>query len=502
MVVSARSSTATAATGDVVALTPVNVEQFGGLRLDLDPAEAGLGNAIEISNVELDRNGRLRSRDGYSTYSGTSSTNFLAVFAPATGTSSTSPYVIGDDSGTFRAYDTAGTLIASASSLAGGLKTTGICAIGTPSATYTYASTSSGSRRFDGSAWSSVSLTSAQHLAVTPWDNRLANGRTSGGDSRVHFSDPGAPETYGANNYIDLTPGDGSVITALVSWREFLFAFKSGRFFVFYGTSTDPSGNPIFNYRPVDVGQGAVFGNGTAVAGPDGVYFVNNSGMWRTTGGAPELVSGAVTSWWIGETQPYFAGALPTNISGMRLGRVGDRIWVCYATVNSTQRVMVYDCPTRQWFFYDIPAYHATGALLSTSPGRQQAIIAITIPTSALMKQSTAATTDNGSTFSSRYRSGFSDLGLPGREKTVRQTELVGQGIVTFNWARDMGAVTTSSSANVTLGTAPATARGMHRLAQNGEMLSYNVGSVDGVWQLNRVTPFVRKPRDPAEKSA
>jgi hypothetical protein len=57
---------------------------------------------------------------------------------------------------------------------------------------------------------------------------------------------------------VDLTPNDGEVITEWRVGAATLFVFKQTKFFVFYGNSTDGSGNPVFNYRSVDLGVGAV----------------------------------------------------------------------------------------------------------------------------------------------------------------------------------------------------------------------------------------------------
>jgi hypothetical protein len=44
--------------------TPFTIERFGGLRLDVDPLEAGATAATAISNVDLDISGAIRTRPG------------------------------------------------------------------------------------------------------------------------------------------------------------------------------------------------------------------------------------------------------------------------------------------------------------------------------------------------------------------------------------------------------------------------------------------------------
>lgn len=61
---------------------------------------------------------------------------------------------------------------------------------------------------------------------------------------------------FGANNYVDLTPGDGEPIMGMIAWRGYLFVFKQSKFFRFSSTTTDSTGNPVFNYDTVDTGIG------------------------------------------------------------------------------------------------------------------------------------------------------------------------------------------------------------------------------------------------------
>src|SRR5262249_12658681 len=130
---------------------------------------------------------------------------------------------------------------------------------GTGTSAYAYVATDPATNplyRWDGSAWTNPAIGyPGQFLAVTPGDNRvvLADG-LRGNQSRVRFSDPGAPETFGANNYVDLTPNDGEAIAGVATWQNYVVVAKQTKFFVFYGTSSDSTGQPVFNYRTVNTG--------------------------------------------------------------------------------------------------------------------------------------------------------------------------------------------------------------------------------------------------------
>lgn len=659
--------------GNPVPLSPVNVEGFSGVRLDLDPEEAGLGSAIDALNVEFDREGRVRSRDGFTKVTasagasrydsvfpvagaasvtaasasagtfaddsshGTTTWSFTGGALPATTSlpaGATSHYVkatnfgfavpstatiigvvvsvtrsgglpnaIFDDTiklikaGVVSGSDRAGggtgwqagadtRLVGSPADLWGvtltpanvNAATFGVVFAGINSATTTLVATVSaititvyyqplGSVLVAGAAGSRLDViatdgtvsatlatasdtrqsyvafgspaTSAVYIAnsgVTirklvgttfsapagmpkakfvglqsgPDDNRLvaANIATiptgagsTASTSLVHFSDPGAPETWGANNYVYLTPGDNEDIKALTTWRNQVFIFKGSRFFVFYGNSVNSTGNPVFNYREV-TGAGVITDQ-AACSSPEGVYFLDRRGVYLTTGGPPVKVSGAIDPLFSGASVPFFTPGVinPSAFGQATMAYYNNRLHLGVplgvATANS--HTLVYNPQTQVWTVWDIPM----GAMVSSLT--QPALLYFTYATGTNdigAYLSNGYSDDAGTAITSRYRSGFSDLGLPGREKTIRQTELIGQGTISLGWARDLGAITSTSTGNVTLGTAPASARGMHRLSQNGELLGYQISSVSGAWQANRVTPFVRRPRDPGEKSA
>ncbi len=119
--------------------------------------------------------------------------------------------------------------------------------IGTPTAERVYVTASRNANTtqqyFNGSTWTNSAAPTCSFLGVTPADNRLVAACDTTNRSRVKFSDAGDPETFGANNYVDLDPGDGEQIMAICNWREQLFVFKQTKFFRFYGTSTDEGGN-------------------------------------------------------------------------------------------------------------------------------------------------------------------------------------------------------------------------------------------------------------------
>jgi len=175
----------------------------------------------------------------------------------------------------------------------------------------------------------------------------------------VLFSDPGAPETFQTNNFVDLDPGDGEAIQGMAAWGSMLFVFKDTKFYVFTNTSTDASGNPIFNFFPVRAGVGCVGGNAIAVA-PDALYFVDKKGVYKTTGKAPEQISQVIDPFFTGNAAIYFqSNTANQGVIGQTAACwYNHRLYVSVATGVSTasDRMLVFDTRYGWWSLFDIPA--------------------------------------------------------------------------------------------------------------------------------------------------
>lgn len=486
-------------------LTPVNVEAFGGLNLASDPEEVDLGGAVDILNVDLLKQGRITSRPGsVGVAQGTWTIPGMALHQDTA--ASLSVLLTRTDAGTrkYVGLNASGADIATQSiGGAGAPSFFSAATFGGTSGTRTYlvAGGNGGTPyRWNGATFTSVAAIPVGFFAVQQPDNRLVSVSV---DGKVSFSDAGAPETFGANNYVYVTPGDGQYASGIVSWQNMVFVFKERKFFVFYGNSTDSTGNPVFNYRAVDTGVGAMYTTSpgrTMVAGRDGVYFLAWDGVYRTTGGPPVKVSGALDEWFQVGSPPFFQYPRTSPSGYYAIATDDRRLFV--GVPHGGAFIYYFDSGHWSWWSGE---YHAMVGAQQTVSGDPELWFQNMF--GYLAYHSKSATVDLSgildAQITSRYRSGFSDLGAAGREKTVRQTELVGQGTVSLGWSRDFGAITSTSTANVTLGTAPATTRGLHRLSQNGEQLGFQISSVlGGAWQVNRVTPMVRPFRQPGEKTA
>lgn len=494
-----------------MSLTPVNVEDFGGLSLLPGAEEVGLGSAIDLLNVDLRRPGLLRSRDGFAAFTSVQPsfrTLTMAPFYKSDGTrqllASQATSVSTDE---VQVYSTAGAVVATNA--------------GTTNNEFYFARAGDSTNEFmfcangvdpllrwDGASFATPSWTgtspTGQFVAVQSPDNRLVNARFATDKSRLYFADTALSANFDANNYVRLTPNDGEDIYAVLPWQDSLLVFKQSKFFVFYGNTINSStGTPEFNYRTINTRVGLA-SRGAVAAAPEGVYFLDRSGVYLTTGGPPIRISDEIGPFFDGTTDATFASSTLNQAQLLLCAMtiVGNLLLVSVPTGSATacDRVLVFDRLLKKWSLWDIPAASMSAFRVSSS---DQLMFGYSSGLKHIGTMSSAYTTDAGTNITSRYRGGFSDLGGPGVEKTVRQTELVGQGTVSLGWSRDFAAISSTSTASVTLGTAPATARGLHRLAQNGELLSYQLASVNGgAWRANRVTPMLRPFRQPGDKSA
>lgn len=505
---------------------PAAVESFGGLNLVEDPGAGGWSSAIDCLNVDFDQRGRIRSRDGYAKLTSAAAASRYSGVSPYYKTDGTK-HLIAVRPLALEALNTSGGVVATQvlSASSSGTYNESVARFAAPGSEHAYvaaggagvdATDTTTVYRWDGAAWSTPAWTgttpTGRHLAVSA-DNRLVNARrlgTSAGDnvSTVRFSDAGVPTTWGANNYVDISPGDGEEITTLVSWRELTFAFKNTKVAVFYGTSTDNSGNPIFNYRMV-VGQGLATSTPPAyravTVSPQGIYFVNRRGIWLTTGGQPTLVSAAIDPIFRGNVSSFFASSAlnQAQIALCALQWHDNRLYFAYPSGSATanDRLIVHDPGVGTWSIWDIPAADLDTFRASNA---EELVFAYASGTNDIGRHSSTYTQDGGNgtstgvAITSRYRSGFSDLGHS-QMKTVREWILDGIGSPTLQTSHDFGSLEAGSA--VTLGTSPATAENRRRFAVRGGNFSWQVGGTTA-WTLNSLVANVREQRRAGVHSA
>lgn len=289
-------------------------------------------------------------------------------------------------------------------------------------------------------------------LAVTGWDNRLVNARyssTTGGQNKssVRFSLPLLPESWDGFNWVDLTPGDGEPIMGMASYGNNLIVFKQTKYFVFYGTGTSSAGTAEFQYRAVDAGVGLA-AEGLYCVGNEGVYFVSRKGVFRTDGGAPELVSDILDPLFTNAISPLYGGTAINfaSISSARMVEHRQQIFLAVPTGSSSYNdtVFVFDPRYSWWTRWDYPAASLLSVDVSGANDGPSLMFSLSTGNKTVEKVVPTAATDAGATYQSRIKFGYSDLGVPA-SKTIRESQIWGIGTMRFAMAKDF-----AGSANAT----------------------------------------------------
>lgn len=537
--------------------TPVPFGDFAdGLNL-LDKADAVKDSeAIDLLNVQFLDRGAIKQRDGYAELTG-SLTNRVDSLAPFYTASGTKQLIAG--CGTrLEALSTAGAVVASQTGLAGGPYT--FARFAAPGSEFMYcANGSDTTQRWNGAAWASgaasatVNGTGASAMpkagavcitAAVPGStsgtnaaNRMVataygTGTTSGPGgttstpSRVHFSNPGLPETWETDgtagrgrNFVDLTPGDGEQIMNAVTWRELVFVFKETKFFVLWSEGVGNDGTPVFNFREVVSGVGLAAKQAVCVA-RDGVYFMARNGVYFTNGGDPKLVSDKVGPMWTGDVEVYFqSGTLNTaQIALARMVWHAEQVFLAIPTTASVNdRVLVYDTLHGWWSLYDLPASALASFRRSDQP---ELHFGYSSGNNRVASVRPTLTDDNGTVITSRWRSGWFDYNNP-VVKTIRETKVWGTDSVVCSFAKDF-ALSFEQQANAGFGSSLAEWPGggtdewpggdsddfwpaggqvdaaLVRKAIRGTVFSTQFSNATGyaTWSVHRVTRNLREQRD------
>lgn len=460
---------------------PFPVESFRGLDIQSDALDVGATGAVDLLNVEFDRAGRVRTRHGYGNLNNTSVAQPLAMaHYPAWAR------VIVTTAAGFRSLqDFNGTLLHTAV-LA---DPRGLAPFGTGTTAYMYVSTeAAGISRFHGGTGVLTAVAgspNAKFLAAWGQQGRLVSAKGAIGgqnDYRVHFSAAGDGDTWGANDWVDVRPNDGQLVTGLAVWRDLLFVFKSHSFFVFYGVSTDSTGKPIFNYRPVDTGIGCASGC-QMWSGPDGIYFVHDNGVYRTRGDAPELVSAELQPYFDNEATGFGVSSISSVISAQMTGST-DRL---YVQLNDTATTFVRDLRSGHWSAWQLA--NQPYAML----GRGNRYLQFADVNAKFYAATGTSTDDNGVAIPWSYKSGlYSPVGDPGRVAVTRESKMIGSGSVALKVATydagSGGVLDTGST--VALGTSPAVSEGWQQIDREGGLFQHQL-SGSGPASVSRLTHYL-----------
>jgi hypothetical protein len=424
-----------------VGYLPEPIPHFlGGLNLRDKPDVINPSEAIDLLNVEFTVSGAVAQRAGWDNLATGNFTNRVTSLHPFYSTSGTKQLVAGCGS-RLEVLEANGSINGSPATGLTASSLWDFARFGGPNNERVYAGNGSDTLRYwDGSTWTSPGATMprAGALCVLPTSNRLVATRfhtTTGGPggitsspSHVFFSNPGDPATWGATDSIQISPGDGEKIQAVVAFRNFAIIFKETKFAVVYGESVDSGGGARFNFRTIDTGVGLASPRAVAVS-ENGVYFLDRRGVFLTTGGEPTLVSDVVTPLFQGGTSAYYLGGEleQGSITECTAEYWNDRLYLAFPTGSANDRVLVYDDHADWWTLYDFPA----GPLATFRPGDEPRLVWGRASGDNRIDYfgDPDFTNDNGTAITSRWRSGWPDFGI-GSQKVVRGAKAWGSGVV------------------------------------------------------------------------
>ena len=348
-------------------------------------------------------------------------------------------------------------------------------------------------------------------LAAQPKDNRLVawgfgtsnygpNG-TAASPSHAFFSQPDNPEKWDETDYVILSSGDGETGRAAATYNDYLFLFKQSKFFVFYGNSVDSTGGTVFNYRTVGNafgGSSSAIYQGQVCSAPSGVYVITDTGVWKTTGGAPQLVSGALSPLFAQNvsTLAYqgtgYTKLAPRSATGSggafwHQGKVFFSVTITRSTATTSSGWLVLDEQSGQWVVWELADTPRVGASVSGAVAFPSGVS--TSGRKGLLSMDGTATTDNGTAIASYYTSTYIPYGEPKAEKHVRASELHGTGTVTLAWGKDLQTHGTAETVAMSSGI------GHARTGARGRVLSFKIAASAAGWTVNRVVPMLQTVR-------
>lgn len=354
----------------------------------------------------------------------------------------------------------------------------------------------------------------AASLCVTASSNRLVATRfytTTGGPSggagtsskhHVYFSAAGDPTSWPTTNYVELDPNDGEEIQACIAWRDYVFVFKNTKFYVFTGESTDADGNPVFNYRKVDVGAGMVAPRAVAMH-ETGVYFVDRNGLYVTTGDTPTKLSGAIDPVFFGLETDYYTDASFYGVwSDCGVVIWQDLVLIKSPDINSSQTVVVYHVQDGWWSRWSLARqvrHWATYYDASRTSDRLYFSSKDSSYNKKIYEISPSYTDDDGTTISAHYTTGFSDFGVA-ENKRLRQIKLWGTGTsATLTGYSDFDISTTGSTGNIALNphAGPRVNVGIQRVGFRGTTFAFKVSNLNGGESVHRIEPHIAGSRQP-----
>jgi len=198
--------------------------------------------------------------------------------------------------------------------------------------------------------WNGTTLTDVTGFPVTPYIKWFHNYMWAfGTNHRLYFSNLGDPETWGASDYIDISPNDGDIPTGLSTLKDELIIAKQNRIWSFTGWTS--SSFTVKDINEKIAGYGSV-ANCFVNTGND-LYYLSYVGdiphfrsLQRTR--YATIVAGGIISDDIQNTMNSLSKTQLSKMTGFYDGR---KVWFFVPSGSSSYNdlILIYDTTTKGW---------------------------------------------------------------------------------------------------------------------------------------------------------
>ena len=198
-------------------------------------------------------------------------------------------------------------------------------------------------RTWDGTTFSTEIANSPYGEVAIAWKDRLFVMGAIANKNRLYFSEPGDFTSWPATNFIDVSPGDGDVLTAIAVIHDLLVLFKQRSTWGLY-VSGAPSSWTLRNQNP-EIGCMSKF-TPREIEGL--LYFVGHLGIYRTDGTGVEEISA--------DLEPVFAYRVTgQGVRHQDAAALWQEKYVVRLLVNAapeSARIFIYHLRTGGWTEY------------------------------------------------------------------------------------------------------------------------------------------------------
>lgn len=414
----------------------VTLQGFTGVNLEQNPRFIGDTELSECVNFDLERGGELTKRKGFEQISsgatlGSNPVEILGHYL----TSTHSQIIVKAGSNVYYSNDGISfTLLGNYSDASFGVQYNSLFYIIRSGATII---------EWNGTAASDITGSPSGTFAIIHKERMFVLNSVASGslNSRYYFSLPGNVASTGwvGTNFIDVQPGDGDFLVAMVILQDLLILFKGKTTWALYtqGTTSD------WQQRNLSYEVGCISKYSIQLA-QDSIYFSGESSIYRTDGASFEKISTPINS----VIEDRIVNL--TTINKDSFAYWEDKLICLIAPDSSTRRYFVYHFKSEGWTEWSFAGGIIPSTFLEIRTNTpQQGLYAGDLASNGkLLRLGADVFTDLGSNYTCSIRTKQYAFDSPNNMKRGKWLGLEMMGSVTFNYAHEVdGAVVKSGSA-------------------------------------------------------